>query len=80
MKRTPEEQAAYRKQYNKEHSLKYRAEHPEKYAGYSQKYRAEHPERYARYMIKTSVRKLKSLGIDARATVEEILKEVERGE
>lgn len=65
MKRTPEEQAAYRKQYNKEHS---------------QKYRAENPERYARYMIKTSVRKLKSLGIDARATVEEILKEVERGE
>ena len=50
MKRTPEEQAAYRKQYNKEHS---------------QKYRAENPERYARYMIKTSVRKLKSLGIDA---------------
>ena len=62
MKRTPEEQAAHRREKSKQHQTKYRA---------------EHPERYARYMIKTSVRKLKSLGRDARATVDEILKEVE---
>ena len=61
MKRTPEEQADYRKQYNKEHS---------------QKYRAEHPERYATYMMKTTMRKMLSLGMDLRATVEELMKEV----
>lgn len=76
MKRTPEEQAAYRKQYNKEHSLKYRAEHPEKYAGYSQKYRAEHPDRHAKCMIRTSLRTLKKLGLDVRKEMEQLMEEL----
>ena len=61
MKRTPEEQAAYRRQYNKEHS---------------QRYRAEHPERYAKYMIRTSLRTLKKLGLDVRKEMEQIMVEV----
>ena len=61
MKRTPEEQAAFRKQYNKEHS---------------QRYRAEHPERYAKYMIRTSLRTLKKLGLDVRKEMEQMMEEL----
>ena len=61
MKRTPEEQAAHRKEYVREMSMKYRH---------------EHPDRYARYMIKTSLRTLKKLGLDVRKEMEQMMEEL----
>ena len=60
MKRTPEEQAAHRKEYVRQKSYEYRQ---------------AHPERYALYMLKTTIKKLKTLGIDVRGIVEQLMKE-----